>query len=53
MSIYVCERCDHYRDNDLIEAFDADGGLVCEYCVEEWEIPEIADVEAWQEENFA
>lgn len=53
MSIFVCERCDHYRDNDSIEAHETDEGLVCEYCVEEWEVPEIADVEAWQEEHFA
>tara|TARA_Y100000310_G_scaffold50095_1_gene46205 strand:- start:2133 stop:2294 length:162 start_codon:yes stop_codon:yes gene_type:complete len=53
MSIFVCDRCDHYRNNDLIEAYEVNDGLVCEYCVEEHEIPEIADVEAWQEENFA
>ena len=53
MSIYVCDRCDHYRDNDLIEAFDVNEGLVCEHCIEDHEIPEIADVEAWHQENFA
>ena len=53
MSVFVCDRCDHYRNNDLIEAYEINEGLVCEYCVEEYEIPEIADVEAWQEEYFA
>ncbi len=54
MSIFVCARCDHYRNNDLIEAFEINDELVCEYCVEEWEaFDEEADVEAWQEENFA
>ncbi len=55
MSIFVCARCDHYKNNDLIEAFEINDELVCEYCAEEWETfaEEIADVEAWQEENFA
>jgi len=37
MSIYVCDRCDHYRDNDLIPCFEEREQLVCEYCLEEHE----------------
>jgi len=54
MSIFVCARCDRYRGNDLIEAFEINEELVCEYCVDEDEFfrEDISDVDAWQEENL-
>lgn len=37
MSIYVCTRCDHYRNNDFVQAFAEEDGLVCEYCLDDHE----------------
>ena len=53
MSIFVCARCAHYRNNDIMEAFEDNGALVCEHCAEDHEFFEdAADVEAWQAENL-
>lgn len=54
MSIFVCARCDHYQNNDLIEAFEINEELVCENCIDENEFfcEDVADVDAWQEEHL-